>query len=135
MITSVKLCIFSGTPFKVGTSTYISTTFKQLAEMKKFNRGLVADMFWGTNENMKGLQSKTSLSIAVICCCCFKTCDRRNMCYTPGSYNSFIMGLKGSPQIRFFSPFKSVFEDFNVNWIILLLLTNTSSETYKGKGF
>ena len=37
--------------------------------------------------------------------------DRRSKCNTLGTYNSFIIGLKGSPQIRLLSLNKSVFED------------------------
>ena len=51
---------------KVGTSTYISTTFQQIAKMKKFKRRLLSNMFWGTSDNLKSLQNKTSLSITVI---------------------------------------------------------------------
>ena len=36
------------------------------------------------------------------------------MCYTLGTSNSFIMGLKGSPQIQFLSLYKSVFEEHKV---------------------
>merc|ERR1711892_25579 len=52
---------------KVGTSTYIGTTFQQIADIRKFDRGLLRDMFLGTPKNMKGIQDKNSVSIAVIC--------------------------------------------------------------------
>lgn len=51
---------------KVGTSTYISTTFQQIANMRKFERGLLSEMFRGTPESMKRIQDNNSVSIAVI---------------------------------------------------------------------
>jgi len=51
---------------KVGTSTYIGTTFQQIADIRKFDRGLLKDMFLGTPKNMKGIQDKNSVSIAVV---------------------------------------------------------------------
>ena len=43
------------------------------------------------------------------------------MCYTLGTSNSCIMGLKGSPQIRFLGLYKSVFEEYKVKGYFLVL--------------
>ena len=70
----LKFCVSPGQQYqkeqilpKVGTSTYIGTTFQQIADIRKFDRGLLKDMFLGTPKNMKGIQDKNSVSIAVIC--------------------------------------------------------------------
>ena len=50
---------------KVGTSTYISTTFMQLSEMRKVNRTLLASLFRGNKDNMKELKNKNYVSFVV----------------------------------------------------------------------
>ena len=58
---------------KVGSSTYFSTTFRQIADMTDFQEEIYADwrmqlakMFRATPNNMKGIQANNSVSIVVI---------------------------------------------------------------------
>ena len=50
---------------KVGSTTYITTTFFHFSEMRVANRSLLANQFKGNKENMKGLKNKNSVSFVV----------------------------------------------------------------------
>ena len=60
-------------------------------------------------------------------------CDRRNMGYTLGTSNYFIMGLKGSPQIRFLGLNKSVFEEHKVTGYFLVLYCTSVNTVWWSK--